>query len=146
MRARDSTHRIDQRPPPASSAGERGDNRVMFTTLCRALFALSPAIRYVALARGQDVQLQERPGLDHASSSESDRYEELLVNPTLLTLARQRGEIDCGGLDYLVVAYGSFFQLVLPFDGGHVSVAVERSDSPIELVDAIRTALRSAGP
>jgi hypothetical protein len=116
----------------------------VFPALARSLFALSPGVRYVALARGQDVQLQERPGLDQASSSESDRYEELLVNPTLLTLARQRGEIDCGGLDYLVVAYGAFFQLVLPFDGGHVSVAVERSESPTELVEPIRAALRTA--
>jgi hypothetical protein len=103
-----------------------------------AIFAVSPAIRYVARGRGQDVELRERPDLADASSSESDRYEELLVNPTLVTLASQRGEIDCGGLDYLVVAYGNFFQLVLPIEGGHVSVAIERSQSPTELVDAIR--------
>jgi len=108
-----------------------------------AIFAVSPAIRYVAIGRGQDVQLRERPGLADASSSESDRYEELLVNPTLITLARQRGEIDCGGLDYLVVAYGAFFQLVLPIDGGHVSVAIERSQSPTALVQPIREALAS---
>lgn len=51
----------------------------------------------MARGRGQDVELRERPDLADASSSESDRYEELLVNPTLITLARQRGEIDCGG-------------------------------------------------
>ena len=108
-----------------------------------AVFAVSPAIRYVAVGRGQDVQLRERAGLADASSSESDRYEELLVNPTLITLARQRGDIDCGGLDYLIVAYGNFFQLVLPHDGGHVSVAIERSESPTELVEPIRAAIRS---
>ena len=32
-----------------------------------------------------------------------DRYEELLVNPTLLTLAGQRGDIDYGGLRCLVL-------------------------------------------
>ena len=108
------------------------------------IFAVSPAIRYVAVGRGQDVELRERPDLADASSSESDRYEELLVNPTLLTLARQRGEIDCGGLDYLVVAYGNFFQLVLPVEGGHVSVAIERSQSPTELVDPIRRSITGA--
>ena len=107
-----------------------------------SIFAVSPAIRYVAIARGQDVRLRERPDLADASSGDSDRYEELLVNPTLITLARQRGEIDCGGLDYLVVAYGSFFQLVLPVEDGHVSVAIERSQSPTELVDPIRAAIR----
>lgn len=35
----------------------------MFDALAQALFAVSPAVRYVALARGQDVSLQERPGL-----------------------------------------------------------------------------------
>jgi hypothetical protein len=107
------------------------------------IFSLSPDIRYVAVARGQDVRLQERSGLAGASSSESDRYEELLVNPTLITLARQRGDIDCGGLDYLIVAYGSFFQIVMPLDdGGHVSVAVERSATPTDLIEPLR---RTAG-
>jgi hypothetical protein len=110
-----------------------------------AIFAVSPAIRYVARGRGQDVELRERADLADASSSESDRYEELLVNPTLIMLARQRGEIDCGGLDYLVVAYGNFFQLVLPHGDGHVSVAIERSQSPTELVEPIRAALASTG-
>ena len=105
------------------------------------VFAVSPAIRYVAVGRGPDVELRERPDLADASSSESDRYEELLVNPTLITLARQRGEIDCGGLDYLIVAYGHFFQLVLPVEGGHVSVAIERTQSPTDLVDPIRAAI-----
>jgi hypothetical protein len=75
----------------------------MFDALAQAVFAVSPAVRYVALARGQDIRLRERSGLADASSSESDRYEELLVNPTLLTLARRSGDIDCGRLDYLVV-------------------------------------------
>jgi hypothetical protein len=110
------------------------------------VFAVSPAIRYIAVGRGQDVELREQPDLADATSSESDRYEELLVNPTLITLARQRGEIDCGGLDYLIVAYGNFFQLVLPVEGGHVSVAIERTQSPTELVDPIRAAIRLAAP
>jgi hypothetical protein len=121
------------------------DNRAVFDALAEAVFAVSPHVRYVAFARGQDVRLRERAGLADASSGESDRYEELLVNPTLITLARQRGEIDCGGLDYLIVAYGSFFQLVMPVDGGHVSVAVERSQSPVELAAPIRAALAAAG-
>ena len=55
------------------------------------VFAISPDIRYVAAADGQQVQMRSRPDLFNASSSASDRYEELLVNPTLLTLATQRG-------------------------------------------------------
>jgi hypothetical protein len=96
------------------------------------IFAIGPEIRYVAFGSGQHVVLRERPVLPDASSGESDRYEELLVNPTLLKLAGQRGDIDCGGLRYLVVAYGNFWQVVMPAGhAGHVSVAVESDADPI---------------
>ncbi|HEY0776682.1 MAG TPA: hypothetical protein VGD56_01830 [Gemmatirosa sp.] len=62
------------------------------------------------------------------------------MNPTLLTLVGQRGRIDCGGLEYVVVRYGYFFQIVVPVRGGHVSVAVEPSGAPLDLVDGIRAA------
>jgi hypothetical protein len=96
------------------------------------IFAIGPQIRYVAFGSGQHVVLRERPVLADASSGESDRYEELLVNPTLLTLAGQRGDIDCGGLHYLIVAYGHFWQVVMPAGhAGHVSVSVELDADPI---------------
>ena len=53
---------------------------------------------------------------------------------SLLTLARQRGDIDCGALRYLVVRYGNFSQLVVPVEGGHVSVAFEPHSDPLEHV------------
>lgn len=94
--------------------------------LVESIAALGPDVRYVAVySRGGEPQLWSRSGLANASSTDSDRYEELLVNPTLLTLARQRGEIDCGGLRYVVVRYGHFFQVVVPTAHGHVSVALE---------------------
>ncbi|MEV4266393.1 hypothetical protein [Kribbella sp. NPDC049584] len=101
------------------------------------IFALTPAIRYVAHGDGQQVDLRSRPGLDNASADESDRYEELLVNPTLLTLTRQRGEIDCGGLRYLIIGYGNFSQLVLPMTRGHLSVAFELAAYPADYAQAI---------
>ncbi|HKE70635.1 MAG TPA: hypothetical protein VKB55_15345 [Nocardioidaceae bacterium] len=105
-------------------------------------FALGDHIRYVAVADGPDVLLQERSGLSDASSSDSDRYEELLVNPTLLLLTRQRGEIDCGGLRYVIVRYGNFAQVVVPNpDGGHVSVAVAAGHDPVDVADAIEQLL-----
>jgi hypothetical protein len=48
-----------------------------------------------------------------AAQAESDKYEELIVNPALLTLVQQRGNIDCGGARFLVVRYGNFYQLVI---------------------------------
>ena len=89
------------------------------------LFQLSPQVRYVAVRRAGALMLRQREGVENSSDLESDRYEELLVNPTLLTLTSQRGDIDCGGLRYVLVRYGNFFQCVRPFEDGHVSVAIE---------------------
>jgi hypothetical protein len=111
----------------------------MQDTIQRVL-ALSPAVRYVAIYHGGVLMSAARPDLAGASSSESDKYEELLVNPTLVTLARQRGNIDCGGLRYLLIRYGSFFVVVLPLEQGHVTVGVEPSADPLPLVPRIADA------
>ncbi len=110
--------------------------------LIDAVFGLSDHVRYVAIGRGQDVSTRERDGLANASTSESDRYEELLVNPVLLTLVRQRGDIDCGGLDYVVIRYGSFFQLVVPMSDGHVSVGLEPHSDPVQIVERVVELIR----
>ncbi len=103
-----------------------------------AVFSLSGAIRYVALYSAGRLTSAVRPGIANASASESDKYEELLVNPTLLTLARQRGNIDCGGLQFLVVRYGSFYEIVWPLRDGHLSIGVEPTADPLALIPAIR--------
>ena len=113
--------------------------------LATTLFGISPDIRYVALYRHGELHLAERPGVADASSAESDRYEELLVNPTLVTLSRQRGNIDCGGLEFLLIRYGNFFQLVHPVDDGHLSVAIEPAADPLALLGHIRAAARAHG-
>jgi hypothetical protein len=96
-----------------------------------AIFALGPHVRYVAFGSGQEVEMRERADIPAASSSRSDFFEELLVNPTLLALARQRGELDCGGLRYLIVAYGSFNVLVMPMNGGHITVGLAVDADPV---------------
>ena len=95
------------------------------------IFALGPHVRYVAFGSGQEVETRQREDVRDASASESDFFEELLVNPTLLALARQRGELDCGGLRYLIVAYGSFNVIVMPLNGGHVTVGVALDADPV---------------
>ncbi|MBW2001828.1 MAG: hypothetical protein JRI30_04860, partial [Deltaproteobacteria bacterium] len=67
------------------------------------IFAISDNIRYVAIYRDGKLEIRSKGGTEGASSLETDRYEELLVNPTLIKLASQRGNIDCGGLEYLIV-------------------------------------------
>ena len=113
--------------------------------LANRLFEASADIRYVALYHRGALQLSARPDLADANDPESDRYEELLVNPTLLTLARQRGNIDCGGLEFIVVRHGTVYQLIHPITAGHLSVAIERTVDPLELVEVIRREARAEG-
>ncbi|GLS33646.1 hypothetical protein SAMN04488498_11626 [Mesorhizobium albiziae] len=102
------------------------------------VFSVSPAVRYVAVYRSGELASRQRDGAEGASSSESDRYEELLVNPTLLTLARQRGNIDCGGGKFVVVGYGNFYQLVIDLPDGHVSVCFDLGSNPLAYAEEIR--------
>ncbi len=108
------------------------------SSLIRRLFALGREVRYVAIYRKGRLQMRQRPGLAGASSSESDKYEELIVNPALLKLVTQRGEIDCGGLEFVVIRYGNFFQTVFPVPDGHVGVGLEATASPPDFVWRIR--------
>jgi len=97
------------------------------------IFAISDDVRYVAIYKDGKLEIKSKGDTHGASSSESDRYEELLVNPIMLKAASQRGNIDCGGLDYLLVRYGNFFQFVLPVSWGHVSVCIEKDADPIAI-------------
>ena len=97
------------------------------------IFAISDDVRYVAIYRDGKLESKSKSDTQGASSSESDLYEELLVNPILLKAASQRGNIDCGGLDYLLVRYGNFFQFILPVFWGHVSVCIEKHADPISI-------------
>ena len=110
-----------------------------------SVFRLSPAVRYVAVYRHGVLTMAERPNLRVPSSGESDRYEELLVNPAVLTLTEQRGDIDCGGLEFVLVRYGRFFQLVHRVPGGHVSISIEPEADPLALVPQVRRVLAAAG-
>lgn len=102
------------------------------------IYALSPDIRYVALYRNGDLEISQRGDITEASDAGSDKYEELLVNPTLLKLAQQRGNIDCGGASFVVVGYGNFLQLVVALTDGHASICFEKGTNPIEYVDAVK--------
>lgn len=90
-----------------------------------SLFSAFPEIRYVALYIADELVYKQREKTSDTSSGETDKYEELLVNPALLKLAGQRGNIDCGGLNYLIVGYGNFYQIVRSIPNGHISICVE---------------------
>lgn len=122
------------------------DLAVVASDIIDLLFAVGPHIRYVAVRDDQELRLVSRDGLQDALSPESDRYEELIVNPTLLTLTRQRGDIDCGGLDFVVVGYGNFRQLVIPTATGHVSVAMEKEAISVAGFDEVLRIVAAAMP
>jgi hypothetical protein len=111
------------------------------SSLERALFALGDHVRYVAFGVGQDIHTAQRGTPEGASDEGSDFYEELLVNPTLLTIARQRGDLDCGGLSHVIVGYGNFTQVVVPAAEGHLSVCIEREADAEQTARDIRRLL-----
>jgi hypothetical protein len=101
------------------------------------IFSLSPDVRYVAFYRQGELTSRQRQEISGSSASESDRYEELFVNPTLLTLVRQRGNVDCGGARFVLVRYGNFFQFVQDLPNGHISVCFELTSNPLDHADSI---------
>lgn len=105
--------------------------------------AISTAIRYIAIYQNDKLHSWQREAILDTSNSESDRYEELLVNPTLLKLAKQRADIDCGGLDFLLVKYGNFYQLIQNIDNGHVSICIDSAADPISLEKELRSTIES---
>ena len=102
------------------------------------IFSISKDIRYVAIYSNDALVSSQRPGIENTSSSESDKYEELIVNPTLLKLVTQRGNIDCGGAEYVIIRYGSFYEFVMATKTGHISVGMELHADLMKIVDAIR--------
>jgi len=113
--------------------------------LIKTIFSLSEDIRYVAIYHKKELIQSRKPGTASASSSESDKYEELIVNPAVLTLVKQRGDIDCGGFRFVLIRYGNFFQYVSPIEDGHISACIESHADPLELIELIQGTLSQSG-
>ncbi len=115
------------------------------SAIIEALLAVDTRIRYVAALFNGELESRERPGLENASSSESDNYEELIVNPTVLDLVQRRGNIDCGGARYVVIRYGNFWQIAMACRGGHVSIGIDLGGDPLEVAAAVSDILLRHG-
>lgn len=107
----------------------------------KQILSLAEDIRYVALYIDGELISIQKDDIDGSSESESDKYEELLVNPTILKVARQRGDIDCGGLEYVTIRYGNFFQLIFEVEGGHLSVCIDKNSNPLKFFPLIKSVL-----
>jgi hypothetical protein len=107
------------------------------------LFPLDQSIRYVAVNRGgRIVEMEQNTKFPVVSPAETDKYEELLVNPTILDLARRRGEMDLGGVLFVVIRYESICGLLFPYREGHVSVGIELGADAQAIAEKCLDALR----
>lgn len=120
------------------ATGERAER------LISAIYDLG-GIGYVALCSGQDVLLRPAPGPRTTTTEESNFYEELLVNPTLLKLASQRANLDCEGLRYTAIGYGKFVELIMLMKGGHVSIGVSRKADAGGIAARVQALLEAHG-
>jgi hypothetical protein len=107
-------------------------------------FALG-SVGYVALGRGQEVLMRPHPKLRTTTSTESNFYEELIVNPTLLRLAGQRGDLDCGGLGYIAVGYNGFIEMIMRMKDGHVSLGVKADTAVGDFAGRMQSVLEKHG-
>jgi len=107
------------------------------------LFNSFADIRYVAIYTNNELTYKQKQQTLDSSSSDTDKYEEVLVNPTLLTIARQRGNLDCGGLRFLIVGYGNFYQLIKEINGGHISICLNKNVDLTNIPDKIFKFLKS---
>ena len=110
--------------------------------LSTRLFSLEPKIRYVAVnQRGRIVEMEQSAKHQSYNPRETDRMEELVVNPTVLEITSRRGNIDMDGIRYVVIRYGTQYQLIMPYLEGHLSIGVELEDDPVEIASRVAVAL-----
>jgi hypothetical protein len=112
--------------------------------MAKDVLELDAKIRYVAVNRDGAIaeMVQSLPSFN---PPETDRMEELLVNPVALDLFTRRGNLDMGGVRFLIVRYGLQFQVILPCPGGHVSVGVEVDGDPVAIGERVAALAAAAG-
>lgn len=91
--------------------------------------------------KGLIVEMEQSPSHPTYNPHETDRMEELIVNPTVLELAARRGNIDMDGIRYVIIRYGTQYQLLMPYREGHLSIGVELADDPVEIAGKVAAAL-----
>ena len=111
--------------------------------LSTQLFSMEPKIRYVAVnQKGKIVEMEQSSSHPSYNPNETDRMEELIVNPVVLELAARRGNLDMDGIRYVVIRYGTQYQLLIPYGEGHLSIGVELQDDPLQIASKINAALK----
>lgn len=119
----------------------------MGTRVASLLFPLDPDIRYVAVNQaGAITEMEQRPEWPSLNPHETDRMEELIVNPVVLEAVKRRGDLDLDGVRHVIIRYGKQYQVILPFGDGHVSVGVQLGADVARIAERIADALAAAAP
>jgi len=107
------------------------------------LFDLDPNIRYVAVnQRERIIEMKQNPERPSLNPTETDRMEELIVNPISLEAARRRGNIDMKGIRYVIVRYGTMYELIFPYKHGHLSIGVDLNAKPTVVANTVAKCLK----
>ncbi len=100
------------------------------------VFELDSGIRYLAVNQeGEIVEMEQR--LPSHNPVETDRMEELLVNPTILEMTKRRGDLDLDGIRYIIIQYGLQYQAIFNYRNGHVSVGIESDSDAVAVVTKV---------
>lgn len=106
-----------------------------------ALLPLDPLIRYVAVNQdGRITEMTQR--IPSHNPAATDQLEELIVNPAVLNLVQRRGNLDLDGAPWVLIRYGLQFQLLVPYQQGHVSIGLELEADAVRLAPRIAERLR----
>ena len=107
-----------------------------WTNISPQVFELDPGIRYLAVNQdGEIVEMAQR--LPTHNPVETDRMEELLVNPAILDLTKRRGDLDLDGVRYIIIQYGLQYQAIFNYRNGHVSVGIESDSDAVTVLTKI---------
>ncbi len=117
----------------------------MAARLAPLLFSLDPGVRCVAVNQGGAIrEMEQRAGYPTLNSHETDRMEELIVNPIVLEATRRRGNLDLDGVRHVTIRYGTLFTVIFPYEDGHVSIGVSLGADVEAIAEKVAAAL--AGP
>ncbi|MEE8370550.1 MAG: hypothetical protein V3R73_00285 [Sphingomonadales bacterium] len=112
--------------------------------LSEGLLAIEPNLRYVAVNRNGRISEMVQNSPTH-NPAETDRLEELIVNPVILELAERRGRLDLGGALYVIIRYGPQYQAIFHYGDGHVSIGIDLDADPVRVVEAVHRHLGLEG-
>jgi hypothetical protein len=113
--------------------------------IARRLFAADPNVRYVAVnERGRITEMEQRKEWTTLNPTETDRMEELIVNPIVLEAVVRRGNLDLNGVRSVIIRYGLLDEVLLPTPSGHVSIGVQQGADPVHIAEKAAAVLADA--